>query len=370
MNERNHQAGERRRYVIIADGLLTQHDAKTAFGVLRYGRDEVVAVIDRDHAGRTMFDVAPFLGSHVPIVASLDEALRFEPTALLIGVATVGGASPQHFRPQIVGAIDRGLEIVSGLHALLADDAEFVEHARRSGSRFWDVRVPPADLGVFTGRAYDVPQTVVLAIGSDCAVGKMSVMLEIERVANAARLVAEFVATGQTGILIAGKGITVDRVIADFGPGATERLVTDVGPNASVTLVEGQGSILHPAYAPVTFGLLLGAAPDLLVLCHDVRLTTILGFDHVAIPPLKRLIEMHETYLQSIKPARVVAVALNTSSLDEAGARAAIAAAERETGLPATDPVRYGAAPLWGAIETAIPTTPKALSISQPSIAR
>jgi uncharacterized NAD-dependent epimerase/dehydratase family protein len=343
-----------RRYAIIADGLLTQHDAKTAFGVMRYGRDPVVAVIDRENAGRTMLDVAPNLGSRAPVVASLDDALAFAPTALLVGVATQGGFSPPHFRPQILQAIDAGLEIVSGLHALLADDPEFVAHARASGAKLWDVRVPPTDLGVFTGKAYDVPQTVVLAVGSDCAVGKMSVMLEIEREANRVTRKAEFTATGQTGILIAGKGIAVDRVISDFTAGAAERLVLAADPSV-VTLVEGQGSIFHPAYAPVTFGLLLGAAPDLLIFCHDASRSSIGGFD-VAIPPLRESIDAHEAYLRRVKPARCVAIALNTSQLDEPAAHAAVEAARRDSGLPATDPVRYGAEPLWAAIEAALRT--------------
>jgi uncharacterized NAD-dependent epimerase/dehydratase family protein len=341
-----------RRYAILADGMLSQHTAKTAYGVLRYGRDTTVAVIDAEHAGRTMREVAPALGSAVPVVATLEEALTFQPTSLLIGVATTGGYYPPHFRAPILEAIDRGIEIVSGLHDLLGDDPEVVERAARSGAKLWDVRVPPTDLSVFTGAAYDVPQTVVTAVGSDCAVGKMSVMLEIERVANASSPCAEFVATGQTGILIAGKGIAVDRVISDFVAGAAERLVTTVDPRMEVTLVEGQGSIYHPAYAAVTFGLVLGSAPDYLVLVHDASRDSIEGFT-VPIPSLRKLIDEHEAYLRRIKPATCVAVALNTSRLSDEEARAVIARTERETGLPATDALRYGASPLWDAIERA-----------------
>jgi len=357
MNETGQR--QHRRYAIIVDGMLTQRDAKTAYGVLRYGRDDVVAVIDRAHAGRTMFDVVPALGSHAPIVATLEDALAFGPTSLLIGVATSGGYIPPTFRPTLLRAIDVGLEIVSGLHDLLTDDAELVQHADFSGSRLWDVRVPPADLSVFTGAAYAVPQTVVLAVGSDCAVGKMSVMLEVERVANRSSRTAEFVATGQTGILIAGSGIAVDRVISDFVAGATERLVTGVSPDVAVTLVEGQGSIYHPAYAAVTFGLLLGAAPDVLVFVHDVGRTHIRGFD-VAIAPLTELIAEHERYLARVKPASCVAVALNTSSCDDDAAKVAIETVASETGLPTTDPIRYGAEPIWQAIVDAVATTPKA----------
>jgi len=357
---------EQRRYAIIADGMLTQRDAKTAYGVLRYGRDEVVAVIDRAHAGRTMLDVEPVLGSGAPIVATIDEALALGPTSLLIGVATAGGVVPPQFRAALLRAIDAGLEIVSGLHDLLAADVEFTQRAARSGARLWDVRVPPPDVNVFTGAAYDVPQTVVLAVGSDCAVGKMSVMLEVERFANRVTRTAEFVATGQTGILIAGSGIAVDRVISDFVAGAAERLVTGVGNDVGVTLVEGQGSIFHPAYAPVTYGLLLGAAPDLLIFCHELGRTTIGGFD-VAIGSLAELIAEHERYLQRIKPARCVAVALNTSRYDDVSARAAIAAIERETGLPTTDPVRFGAERLWEAIAGAIGTTSKSAGATSPT---
>ena len=353
-----------RRYVILVDGMLSPYHAKTAYGVMRYGRDTVVAVLDREHAGQRMSDVAPQLGCDAPIVATLDEAMPARPTSLLIGVATSGGYSPPAFRPTIIRAIDAGLEIVSGLHTLLAQDEEYVTHAATSGARLWDVRVPPADIGVFSGQAYDVPQTVVLAVGSDCSTGKMSAMLEIERIANQGPLRAEFVATGQTGILIAGKGIAVDRVISDFVAGAAERLLLDVEPTASVALVEGQGSIYHPAFAAVTFGLLLGSAPDLLLLCHDISRGKIEGFE-VTIAPLGSLIAAHESYLANVKPARCVAIALNTSSVDEPAARAAIAAAEYETGLPADDPIRFGATKLWAAIASAVHATGKAMRTRQ-----
>jgi uncharacterized NAD-dependent epimerase/dehydratase family protein len=336
--------------------MLSAYHAKTAYGVMRYGRDMVVAVVDREHAGQRMSDVAPQLECHAPIVATLEEALCERPTSLLIGVATNGGYRPAPYRPTILRAIDAGLEIVSGLHELLTDDEEFVTRAAAAGARLWDVRVPPPDIGVFSGNAYGAPQTVVLAVGSDCATGKMSAMLELERVANNGPLRAEFVATGQTGILIAGKGIAVDRVISDFVAGAAERLVLDVDPAVGVALIEGQGSIYHPAYAAVTFGLLLGSAPDLLLLCHDVSRTTIEEYD-VKIPSLASLIAGHESYLAHIKPAACVAISLNTSSVDERAARMAIAAAEDETGLPADDPIRFGASKLWAAIASAVVDT-------------
>ncbi len=183
-------------------------------------------------------------------------------------------------------------------------------------------------------------------------------MLELEKAGRAAGVRAEFVATGQTGIMIAGKGIAVDRVISDFISGAAEQLVLGVAPDTEITLVEGQGSIFHPAYAPVAMGLLCGCAPDLLVLCHDANRPSIEEFD-LPIPDLPTLARAHEALLRHVKPAACVAIALNTSALDEAGARAAIAVAEAKTGLPVDDVVRHGGAKLWTAISAAAQTSIK-----------
>ncbi|MBC5825714.1 MAG: DUF1611 domain-containing protein [Candidatus Eremiobacteraeota bacterium] len=348
----------RRRYAILTEGYLADRHAKTAHGVIRYGRDDVAAVIDSSFAGRDVADVMPILGRRAPIVAGLRQAMEYEPTALLVGVATAGGVVPPEFRHQIVQAIDAGLEIVSGLHDLLRDDEEFVAHAGRSGARLWDVRLPPADIPLFSGAAYAAPSIVALAVGSDCAIGKMSAMLELQRSACAAGAKAEFVATGQTGIMIAGRGIAVDRVIADFVSGAAEQLVLGVSPAADFALVEGQGSIFHPAYAPVTLGLMYGSAPDLLVLCHRADRTTIDEFD-IPIPDLPALVRAHEALLAPVKAAPCVALALNTSALDDAAARSAIARAQAQTGLPTDDAVRYGGAKLWRALVEAASRTRK-----------
>jgi len=347
-----------RRYAILTDGHLLDRRAKTAHGVIQYGRDEIAAVIDPQFAGRDVADVLPRLGRSAPIVATVRDALAFRPTSLLVGVANQGGFIPAPFRPHILDAIDARLEIVSGLHELLNNDAQFVEHAKRSGSRLWDVRVPPAAIPLFSGAAYRVPQVVALAVGSDCAVGKKSVMIELERAARSAGARAEFVATGQTGVLIAGKGIVVDRVISDFITGAAEQLVRSVAPDADFALVEGQGSIYHPAYAPVTLGLLFGCAPDMLVLCVDASRDAIEEYG-VPLPPLREMIRAHEALLTPVKPARVVAIAVNTWGLDEERACAVLAGAQQQTGLPADDVVRHGGATLWCVLRDAAPSTAK-----------
>ncbi len=351
---------ERRRYAVLTEGLLLGLYGKTAHGVLRFRSDDVVAVIDSTLAGRRVRDVLPSLDSDVPIVATLEDALALGPTSLLVGVATDGGRIPPALRGPIVAAARAGLEVVSGLHELLASDEEIAAVARASGARLWDVRVPPATIPLFSGAAYAVEAGIVLAVGSDCAVGKMTAMLEIERAALAAGSRAEFLATGQTGIMIAGGGIAVDRVIADFVTGAAEQLVTGARADSEVLLVEGQGAIYHPAYAPVTFGLLYGSAPDVLLLCHRPGSATIAGFQ-TPIPPLHELITEHEAILARIKPARVGAIAVDTSALDAAAAAKAVAAIEDETGLPASDPVRSGGGALWNHLARALTATPKAM---------
>ena len=352
-----------RRYAVLTEGLLTGVNGKTAHGLLRFRAAEVVAVVDSMYAGRRVNEILPWLGSDAPIVASVAEALAYAPTSLLVGVATEGGRVPPALREPILAAAEAGLEIVSGLHELLRDDPQIVAAAQRSGARLWDVRVPPDEIPLFSGAAYDVTPYVVLAVGSDCAVGKMTAMLEVERAALGEGARAEFRATGQTGIMITGSGIAVDRVIADFVTGAVEQLVLGARPDSEVLLVEGQGAIFHPAYAPVTFGLLYGSAPDALVLCHRPRTARIGGF-HTLIPELRELVRAHEDILRHVKPARVVAVVLDTAALDPQTAAATIAATQRETGLPTDDPVRNGGAATWRAVAAALTTTKKAARLA------
>lgn len=342
-----------RRYAVLTEGYLADPSAgKTAHGVMRFRADEIAAVVDSKYAGKRVRDVVPSLPCDAPIVADVAQALTYDPTSLLVGVATHGGALPPHLRERVLTAVDAGLEIVNGLHEFLNDDPQFVERAKKSGARLWDVRAV-GKIPLFTGAAYNVPQRVVLAVGSDCAVGKMTATLEIERAARESGGRAEFVATGQTGIIIAGWGTCVDRVISDFVTGAAEQLVLNASPESEVLLVEGQGSIFHPAYAPVTFGLLYGSAPDALILCHRPNTSHIDGFSN-AIPRLRDLVKAHEDLLAHVKAARVVAIVLDTSALDSASAQRAIDDAQHETGLPTDDPVRNGGLRLWSAINAAV----------------
>lgn len=342
----------KRRYAILAPHRFVE-DAKTAHGVIRYGEDEVVAVIDPACAGQRVCDALSYLQSEAPIVASVREALQYKPTSLLVGTAPKGGGLPPDWRASIVEGIGAKLEIVSGLHEILGNDPEFRLAAQAAATRIWDVREPP-DVPLFSGEAYHVAAPVVLTIGNDCAVGKMSVSLEIVRAANAAGRKARFVPTGQTGILIAGWGISVDRVIADFAPGAAEQLVLYAAHQGADTIVvEGQGAINHPAYGTVTLSLMAGSAPDALILVCDPSRNHIEQYETPTLG-YRELIALHETLIATLKPAKVIGIALNTRKYDEDAARAEIARAHDITGLPAEDVVRFGADAFYAAIAPSI----------------
>ncbi|HEV8194562.1 MAG TPA: DUF1611 domain-containing protein [Ktedonobacterales bacterium] len=342
-----------RRIAILAEGSFDWQRAKTAVGVLRYSPDTVVAVIDSTTAGHDASAALgdPSAGVGVPVVASIEDALVLDPTALLIGIAPIGGELPESWRPILVRAMGAGLEIVSGLHFLLADDSELGAVAQATGAQIWDVRRPPADLAmrIRQGTPHRAGSHVVYFCGTDCNVGKMTVSIELDREARRHGLSSVFAATGQTGMMISGTGIPADRFISDFLPGAVEGMVLDFAEQYDWVFVEGHGALGHPAYSAVTLGLLHGAAPDLLILCHLAGRTQIRSYD-TPIPPLPEVRAMYETAAAWLKPARVVAVALNTFGLHDDAARAAIAATASETGLPATDPVRFGAGPLLGAL--------------------
>ena len=345
-----------RRYLVLAPHLFATRSAKTAHGVIAYSTDITVAVVDPDHAGKRVRDVVHYLDSDAPIVATVAEGLAFGPTSLLVGTAPPGGALPLEWRAEVSAAIRAKLEIVSGLHDFLGEDVEFRGLADEHDTRIWDLRLPPA-APLFSGAAYDIAAKILLTVGSDCAVGKMTASLELTRAARERNADAVFVPTGQTGIAIAGWGTSIDRVIADFAPGATEQLVLEGERRArDLLVVEGQGGINHPAYAPVTLALLYGSAPDALVLVHLVTRTEIEGYG-IPVLSYRDLIRTYEGLCATLKPARVVGIALNTLGLSDDEARAAIADAREQTHLPVDDLVRFGPHAFYDAIAPAIQKT-------------
>jgi uncharacterized NAD-dependent epimerase/dehydratase family protein len=333
------------RYLLLAEGFSGDpHYGKTMRGVLRYRREDVVAILDSARAGEAE--------EGVPVVGSVEDAVPLGPTTALVGVATQGGRFPPEWIAILRSCIEHGLHVENGLHVFLADDPELSALAVERGVELRDLRRPPAGLSTATGENLSVDATIVLTVGSDCAIGKMSVSCELDLEARRRGLRSVFVPTGQTGMVIAGWGIAVDAVVADFVAGAERLVVEGAERGGELLWVEGQGSLLHPVYSGVALGLYHGSVPHLLVLCHEVGRTEIegAGGGPHPIPQLGELVELHERLALPARPTRVAAVALNTRVLDEEEARAAVAAAEEETGLPADDPVRFGAAKLVDAV--------------------
>ncbi|MFN0154195.1 MAG: DUF1611 domain-containing protein [Gaiella sp.] len=338
------------RTLILAEGYSHDpHYGKTMRGVLRYRREDVVAIVDGARAGDEH--------GGVPVVASVEEGLAHRPETALVGVATQGGRFPDAWREMLRQAVDAGLHLENGLHEFVRDDPVLAPLAAARGVEIRDLRRTPADLNVPTGENLETPTRNVLTVGSDCALGKMTVALELDRAARARGLASQFVPTGQTGIAIAGWGISVDAVVADFIAGAAEQLVVEGHRRGGeLLLVEGQGSLTHPAYSGVTLGLVHGSAPHVFVLCHKAETTEVDGYPGHPLMPLADLVRLHELISLTRRKARVACVAVNTHGLDEDRARAAIDAAAADTGLPADDPVRYGADALLDATLAALPS--------------
>ncbi|KAA9407919.1 DUF1611 domain-containing protein [Haloarcula sp. CBA1131] len=326
----------------MAVAILT-HDAfpdraKTAVGLLRYGDREVRALVDRERAGQRVHDSLPDV-QDAPIVASMADAPDVD--ALVIGISPIGGEFDEFWRADVRTALERGCDVYSGLHYFLADDEEFARLAAEHDAELHDLRKPPEDLTVAAGTAGDVDAMVVTTVGTDCSTGKMTASFEIRDAARERGLDAAVVPTGQTGIAISGRGIVVDRVIADYAAGAVERLV-EAAQAADLLVVEGQGALAHPAYSGVTTSILHGSAPDALVMCHEAGREAIHGYESFDIPPLPEYVDIYERLAAPISDASVVAGMLNTRHLDDSEAADAVAGYSESLGAPATDPVRHG----------------------------
>ncbi|MDP5184676.1 DUF1611 domain-containing protein [Blastococcus sp. BMG 814] len=340
------------RLAVLTGGQLAESYAKTAHGVLRYGTREVVCVVDPAHTGRRAVDVVPFCVSPAPVVADVAAARELGATTVLLGVAPLGGRLTAAWREALLTALRLGMHVEAGLHTDLGADPELAAAARASGVGIHDLRAVPDDLGV--PLAGPVGARVVHTVGSDCAIGKMSVVLELDRAARDRGLRSVFVATGQTGVAISGWGMAVDHVISDFVAGAADRLVREGAGRGDLLWLEGQGSIYHPAYSGVTLGLLHGSSADALVLCHRAGRTAIADYPATALPPLAEIVRGYEQAAGWVRPVRVAAVALNTAGLDDAAAQRAVEDAAAETGLVTDDVVRSGADRVLDAVLAAL----------------
>ncbi len=337
-----------RPIALFAEATMGKLNAKMAEGILRYGRNPAVAVIDSTQAGKQVRDLCS-LDSDVPVVATLAEAQALGAQVLVLGTAPSGGRLPQDWISVLDQAIGSGMSLVNGMHDRL--QPRFADRLR-TGQWVWDLRVPQGDAPpISMGRAARLGNTRVLMVGTDMAIGKMTAGLELTRSLQAQGRDAAFLATGQTGIAITGRGIPLDAIRVDHAGGAVERMVLQAADH-DIVVIEGQGSLLHPG-STATLPLMRGSACTHMILCHRAGMDTLDELDHVRIPPLRDVIALNEAVAGAagaLTPARVVGLALNTARLSPAEAERAIGAVADETGLPTADPVRQGAARLAQAL--------------------
>ena len=336
------------RIAIYAEAAMGLPNAKMAEGILRYGQNPVAAVIDSKSAGRSIRELCG-IDRDVPIVASLDHALKLRPEALVLGTAPSGGRLPSEWIAVLEQAIDAKLSIVNGLHDRMA---ELFGSRLGPGQWIWDIREPKNSMPpIATARASELKNTRVLMIGTDMAIGKMSAGIEIWNSLTDDGCDAVFLPTGQTGIAIMGYGIPLDAFRVDHAAGAVEQMVMEHG-NRAIQIIEGQGSLLHPG-STANLPLMRGSCCNAMVLVHRAGMNKLDTTGDIFVPPLGDVISLYETTASAngaLTPSKVVGIALNTRDLSDKDAVAAVAAAGNETGLPVSDPVRHDARPLANAV--------------------
>jgi uncharacterized NAD-dependent epimerase/dehydratase family protein len=319
-------------YLLFLGDTVERGYAKTAFGLRDWAPERCVGELALPGATVT---------TGIPQMRPV-EAYACGARALLIGVATPGGSIPEHWIPPLLEALAAGLDVVSGMHARLADSPRIAAAAKSLGRRLVDVRVPPADIPVGSGKKRTGKR--LLTVGTDCALGKKYTALSVARGLEARGADVTFRATGQTGIMIAGAGIPIDAVVSDFIAGAAEML-TPAAAADHLDVIEGQGSLFHPAYAAVSLGLLHGSQPDMFIVCHEPGRTHVLGYPDFRLPSIEVVISQTVALGGLTNQAiRCVGVSLNTSRLTPEEAERLIAAESDRLGLPVADPVRGGPA--------------------------
>jgi uncharacterized NAD-dependent epimerase/dehydratase family protein len=333
-----------RRYLILTEGHTNPVRAKTACCVIRYRPEQVVALLDGCHEGQTTRDVLGL--GEFPIVSRVDQAP--EANTLLIGIANPGGTLPDSWRAMILQAIERGMDIVSGMHEFLAEDPEFAAAAGKHGISLVDVRNRRLQR---IARATEFREAClrVHTVGHDCSVGKMVVSVETTLGLQRQGVDAKFAATGQTGIIVEGDGYPIDCMVADFVSGAAEQLVLDHQAH-EILMIEGQGSLVHPSYSGVTLGLLHGCRPHGLIFCYEPGRTSPLGLDHVSIPPLRTVVQLYEQAASIRGGCRVIGFAMNSRRMTRDATETERTRIRREFGLPVCDVIRHGPDELVAAV--------------------
>jgi uncharacterized NAD-dependent epimerase/dehydratase family protein len=339
-----------RKLIILTEGHTEPVTGKTATCVVRYRPDQVMALLDTTQAGKTAQELLG-VGGSIPIVARLEDAP--DANALMLGIAPSGGRIPPAWRATILSAINRGMDVVSGLHEFLSNDPEFTQAAARNGVQIIDVR-KNNERDVAHHKNIRKECLRIHTVGQDCSVGKMLVSLELTNAMKAQGVKAKFIATGQTGIMVEGDGSPIDCVVSDFVSGAVEKMILAHQHN-DILFIEGQGSISHPRYSGVTLGLLHGCMPHGMILCYEVGRKMVYGMDYVPLKPLGQLLKVYETMASLMIPSKVIGIAMNSRKVSEADAERERELIRKEFGLPVCDVIRHGPGELLQAVHQLMP---------------
>ncbi|MBD0776334.1 DUF1611 domain-containing protein [Maribacter sp. ANRC-HE7] len=335
--------GKEKKLAIYMEGNLDSIYAKMGYGVMRYSENPIVCVIDSDYSGKKVSEVIdqPF---NILIVSSVEEAIDMGAEVMVLGLAPTGGKLPDTWVTDVEKALTLGMSLVNGLHDLLGDRFAHLLNADKPEQVIWDVRKPVTDYAIARARASSLKNKRVLMIGTDMAVGKMTAGLEVYKWIKEQGISTDFLATGQIGITVTGKGIPLDAIKVDQACGAVEHMVLGA-KDKDIVFIEGQGSLLHPG-STATLPLLRGSCPTHLILCHRGEMTTLRDVKEIKIPPFNEVIKLFEAVAHAcgtFPKAKTVGIAVNTSKLSESEALQVIEKIEKETGLPVTDVVRFGA---------------------------
>ncbi len=323
----------KRKFVLYAQNRLHALGSKTANGLILFRQEEVQVIVDASKAGLTAQDVLGY-GGAIPIVAHVSEALKYEPDTLAIGIAPIGGAVNPDWIPELKIALEAGLNVWAGLHQFIGD----IEALKKYRSLIWDVRKAPPGLKVAQGHWRERKSKIILTIGSDSNVGKMTTALMLQQQLKKIGLDSIFVGTGQTGMMISGRGVAVDAIISDFSNGAIEAEIDKVDGQAPLIIVEGQGAVTHMGYSAVTMGLIHGAMPDAFILAHQPSRHTD-DYDY-PLPDIQYVIDLHEALMRPFKPARVLGINLYSKDMSADETQQACADIYDETDLPVEDMVK------------------------------
>ena len=317
--------------------------AKTADGILRYAQYKTAGVIDSQCQKSEVKEILK-INKKIPVFKTIQQAQeKAKANTLIIGIAPEGGQLPKQFLNDLIWALENGLDIVSGMHTPLCSFPQLKKSAKKHLRKIWETRIPPKNLPLASCQAYQIKKPIVLTVGTDAAIGKLTTTYELVQMAKKKGFKSCLIPTGQTAIMIEGWGITIDKCEGDFMAGAVEKMILEKEKNnPDIYFVEGQGSLFHPAYSTTALALIHGACPTHLVLVHRPQRKRITGCQLLPVPKIQKAIQSYEkAVLPDFRKTKVVAVSLNTQGLNEDQAKKIIEKIKRETGLPTTDLIRW-----------------------------